>query len=177
MTMNGVLPPNWTTMEARWIRRFSPPALHWSVIALSACAGCGKSNSRHVEIIVSGDTAGWITPCGCASNQSGGLSRRATLVAGLGPADQVLYLDAGGSASGASEYQRIKLEAILRGLSMMNLAAHNIGGPESELEPAQLLRSPKRRASPGCRQICNRSPVTFAQNDLAPFNAMEFESR
>ncbi len=50
----------------------------------------------------------------------------------------VLYLDAGGSASGATEYQQLKLEAILRGLQSMNLAAHNIGGPESALSPDEL---------------------------------------
>ena len=54
-----------------------PPAMQWYVILLSACTGCGKSEQQ-LEIIVSGDTAGWITPCGCASNQSGGLSRRNT---------------------------------------------------------------------------------------------------
>src|SRR6516225_2088203 len=34
-------------------------------------------------IIISGDTAGWIVPCGCTANQSGGLLRRGTMVAKL----------------------------------------------------------------------------------------------
>lgn len=134
-----------------------PPAMQWYVIVLSACAGCSKSNER-LEVIVSGDTAGWITPCGCASNQSGGLSRRATLIAGLGTPDEVLYLDAGGSASGASEYQRIKLEAILRGLQSMKLVAHNIGAPETELEPAQLAR------------LADATGVTWLSANLQPVN-------
>ena len=126
-------------MNAYRIHRRLQAAVQWSTILAAACAGCGKrSGPQSVEILVSGDTQGWITPCGCASNQSGGLSHRASLIASYGDADQVLYLDAGGSASGATEYQRIKLEAILRGLQAMNLAAHNIGGPESALDPEQL---------------------------------------
>jgi hypothetical protein len=64
--------------------------------------------------------------------------RRATLLANVGPPKNILYLDAGGSASGTTEYQQLKLESILRGLKAMDLAAHNIGGPESDLTPDQL---------------------------------------
>ena len=34
-------------------------------------------------VVVSGDSAGWITPCGCTSNQSGGLLRRGSYLDGL----------------------------------------------------------------------------------------------
>jgi hypothetical protein len=109
------------------------------VVLFASSVGCNPSaNHESLTILVSGDTAGWITPCGCASNQSGGLARRATLISRCGDAQQILYLDAGGSAAGTSEYQELKLESILRGLQGMNLAAHNIGAPESSLTPNQL---------------------------------------
>jgi hypothetical protein len=109
----------------------------------ASLSGCTDSD-KPTSIVVSGDTAGWITPCGCAANQSGGLLRRATLLENLGGARHVLYLDAGGSAPGTTEYQRLKLEAILRGLKSMNLVAHNIGGPEAALSPTQLAQLAKR---------------------------------
>jgi 2',3'-cyclic-nucleotide 2'-phosphodiesterase (5'-nucleotidase family) len=46
-------------------------------------AGCSHRNVE-LHILTSGDTSGWITPCGCTSNQSGGLERRATLIQSIG---------------------------------------------------------------------------------------------
>lgn len=110
-----------------------------SILAFTAFSGCSRSsNNQSLAIFVSGDTAGWITPCGCAANQSGGLARRATLIDHAGTPDRTLYLDAGGSASGTNEYHQVKLAAILRGMKAMALAAHNIGGPEAEFAPEQL---------------------------------------
>jgi Cytochrome c554 and c-prime len=127
------------------------------IVLLTAFTGC-KQGADHnsLTILVSGDTAGWITPCGCAANQSGGLARRATLINGCGDADQILYLDAGGSAAGTSEYQQVKLEAILRGLQKMNLAAHNIGSAESALSPEQLA------------SLAEKTGVTWLSANLQP---------
>lgn len=101
-------------------------------------AGCGRSDPKGVAVYVSGDTSGWITPCGCAANQSGGLARRGTLIQSTDAALAPLVLDAGGSASGTTEYHLLKLASILRGMQMMGLAGHNIGEPEAQLGPAAL---------------------------------------
>ncbi len=101
--------------------------------------GCGASTSSHLHIVVSGDTAGWITPCGCTANQSGGLERRASLIKTFGPIDRVVYLDVGGSAAGKSEYQQVKLKSILQGDQLMGLEVHNIGAPETQLSPESLV--------------------------------------
>lgn len=133
------------------------PALRWFVVLLPFCVGCSRSStSQSLTILVSGDTAGWITPCGCASNQSGGLARRATRIAKCGDADQILYLDAGGSAAGTSEYHELKLESILRGLRAMNLAAHNIGAAEAALAPDQLA------------SLADKTGVTWLSANLKP---------
>jgi hypothetical protein len=127
------------------------------MVLLTVCIGCNQRNNEStLTILVSGDTAGWITPCGCASNQSGGLARRATLIAGCGEADQILYLDAGGSAAGTNEYQQLKLESILRGLKAMNLAAHNIGAPESALAPEKLA------------SLAEKTGITWISANLQP---------
>jgi hypothetical protein len=93
-----------------------------------------------VQLVVSGDTAGWIVPCGCTSSQSGGLPRRGTFVRSLTAAGPVIVADAGGAVDGNSEYHRIKFEAILRGELAMGLAAHNIGGAEAAFGTDELRR-------------------------------------
>ena len=106
--------------------------------------GCSPNTSnQRIHLVVSGDTSGWITPCGCAVNQSGGLERRATLVDSFGPKERVVYLDAGGSAAGNSEYQQLKLKSILIGDGLMGIEAHNIGAPETGLSPDVLIQVAK----------------------------------
>ncbi|HET6248364.1 MAG TPA: multiheme c-type cytochrome [Tepidisphaeraceae bacterium] len=104
----------------------------------------GNKSVRPAILVVSGDTGGWITPCGCTSNQSGGLLRRGTYLRDLAQNADVLYADAGGAPAGTSEYQRLKFQAILTGENAMHIAAHNIGGPEAQLGPAYLRETAGR---------------------------------
>lgn len=96
------------------------------------------TTSRPITLIASSDTAGWIVPCGCTSNQSGGLLRRGTYVAAEQQNAHVVLLDTGGAAGGASPYDRAKFEAILQGELQMGIAAHNLGGSEIKLGAAFL---------------------------------------
>ena len=105
--------------------------------------GCSPTPPPSLQIVVSGDTAGWITPCGCTANQSGGLERRASLLKTLGPSDRIVYLDVGGSAAGKSPYQQVKLKSILLGDQLMGLELHNIGAPETQLAPETLFQIAK----------------------------------
>ena len=87
------------------------------LVLLGACvcataAGCGPGPGRPLTVVASGDTAGWIAPCGCTSNQSGGLPRRATCVAELRRRSDVVLVDVGGAVRGASPCDLAKLEAI-----------------------------------------------------------------
>src|SRR6185503_20777284 len=74
-----------------------------NTILLMGLAACGDRTeatppqakpqpSRTLQVVVSGDTRGFIVPCGCTSKQYGGLPRRATYLAGL-PAGETLYVD------------------------------------------------------------------------------------
>jgi len=114
-------------------------AVSW-LLPLLFLIGCGRKTCEPLHIIVSGDTAGWITPCGCTANQSGGLERRASLLNTLGAKDRILYLDVGGSAAGKSEYQQVKLKSILLGNKLMDLELHNVGAPETQLDPDTLFQ-------------------------------------
>ncbi|MBN1588271.1 MAG: hypothetical protein JW888_02020 [Pirellulales bacterium] len=107
------------------------------LVVTVGCDGCSdrSTNDRPLPTIVaSGDTAGWIVPCGCASNQSGGLPRRASCVKRLiASGDVLLLVDVGGAPVGTSSYDRLKFEAIAKGEVIMGIAAHNIGAGEVAL--------------------------------------------
>jgi hypothetical protein len=118
-------------------------------LACGLLAGCRPGGSaRPLVVVASGDTAGWIAPCGCAANQSGGLPRRATYVEGLRRQAEVILVDVGGAARQTSPYDLAKLEAILRGETLMGVAAHNIGAAEARFGPAELRRLAAKLAVP-----------------------------
>jgi 2',3'-cyclic-nucleotide 2'-phosphodiesterase (5'-nucleotidase family) len=107
-----------------------------------AVAGCGgdATSDGPAAIIVSGDTAGWIVPCGCAVNQSGGLPRRGSFISRAVHDADVLYLDAGGAPGGTSAYDQLKFRFILEGERAMGLAVHNVGAAELALGADALRR-------------------------------------
>ncbi len=115
-------------------------ARHLATALLVLPAACNRPPDAPAPafVVVSGDTAGWIVPCGCATNQSGGLPRRGTLIRELRQRGEVLLLDVGGVAGGDSDYERAKFEAILAGTLRMGLAAQNIGAAEAALGPDAL---------------------------------------
>jgi 2',3'-cyclic-nucleotide 2'-phosphodiesterase (5'-nucleotidase family) len=133
-------------------------ALALSFFAALTLVGCSKATQSHdtIHIAISGDTSGWITPCGCTANQSGGLERRASLLKSLGTSRQMVYLDAGGSLTGSSEYQQLKLRSILVGDRDMGLESHNIGAAETAIAPATL------------KKIADEAGVQFLSANLEP---------
>lgn len=112
---------------------------------LGLCHGCQPSSPESVEadqpaapagpvcIIASGDTEGWIIPCGCTSNQSGGLLRRGTYVQQRAASHEVIVVDVGGAPDGTAPYQTERFRAILRGEALMKIEAHNVGLTEAAL--------------------------------------------
>jgi hypothetical protein len=135
-------------MPTRSRKRF----LWCALVLFAALASAGgwwaarpaPQGARSLVLLVSGDTAGWIVPCGCTSNQSGGLLRRGTHVRRLREKAEVLAADVGGAPGGTSPYHRLKFEAILRGELALGLVAHNLGGPEAALG-ADYLRDAAQR--------------------------------
>lgn len=139
-------------------------------IGLAMVAGCQPTDpvamptEKNTTFIIVGDTAGWIVPCGCSTSQSGGLSRRASLVDSYAKTDHTMLLDVGGAASGQSEYHQEKLLAILQGERAMNVAAHNLGASESRLGAERL------------RELMSRSDVPFISANLRDPNGQEIAS-
>ncbi len=121
-------------------------------LAILVCTvGCNNTDAkpaRPLVLVASGDTAGWIVPCGCATNQSGGLLRRGEYIDKLGQRADVMYVDVGGAAGGTAEYDVAKFEAILRGEMEMGVMIHNIGAAEAALGADELRRLDKKLGEP-----------------------------
>jgi len=127
-----------------------------------------KATGRPSYVVISGDTAGWITPCGCTANQSGGLLRRGTFIRQLrATEDNVIYADVGGAVAGDSAYLRAKFEAVMQGEIEMGLSAHNLGGPEALMGPAYLRDLASRLHAPlisaNTRDVSGKSLVEPAR--------------
>ncbi|MEN6451701.1 MAG: multiheme c-type cytochrome [Thermoguttaceae bacterium] len=150
-----------------------PTLLLLAMLCCVGLTGCRPAARRPLAVVVSGDVAGWIAPCGCASNQSGGLSRRATYLAQLRRAASVIAADVGGAVHGSSTYDRLKLEAILAGESKMDTAAHNIGAAEARFGPNQL----RRWAAGGAPLVSANVRDRAGQSVAAPLRIVTAEGR
>jgi 2',3'-cyclic-nucleotide 2'-phosphodiesterase (5'-nucleotidase family) len=132
-----------TTVIAAW---------SFGIMAVACAVACNQPHGADVApptsrtdvarpmILATADVAGWIVPCGCTTNQSGGLPRRGRLVADMRGKGEVLVVDAGGAAAGTTRYDRLRFEAILRGEMATGLVAHNIGASEAALGGEELRR-------------------------------------
>lgn len=125
--------PRGGKLAARWARGSTCFAL----ILFPLLIGCRNSTTTTVEnlktdfvILATCDTAGWIEPCGCAAGQSGGLSRRSTLMKQLSDDRPSLIVSVGGAASGTRPYDVEKFRAIVDGETAMGYEIHNQGRSE-----------------------------------------------
>lgn len=137
----------------------------FAVLACAMLVGCGPNKSaRPLIVVASGDTAGWIVPCGCTSNQSGGLPRRATYIDSLRRKAEVVPVDVGGAAHGTSPYDLAKLQAILRGEALMGVAAHNIGAVEAKCDIKELQKIATKAGVPLISaNVCDASGKLVAE--------------
>ncbi len=119
-------------------RRSFTRSLAWLVfLMLTGCPASSQQDltaeqppAKPFQLIAAGDTQGWIMPCGCTSNQSGGLLRRASYVNQQRRVNEVVLVDVGGAADGIAPYQLAKFKAVLDGEQLMGIAAHNLGAAE-----------------------------------------------
>jgi hypothetical protein len=136
------------------------------VLFAVGCRRPAATAARPAYLVVTADTAGWIVPCGCTANQSGGLLRRGTYLAGLRRSADVLYADAGGAPAGTSAYQLAKFQFVLDGEAALGIAVHNLGRGEVALGPAALraaaAASGVRFISPKARAAADGKPIADA---------------
>ncbi|MEZ6123220.1 MAG: multiheme c-type cytochrome [Planctomycetaceae bacterium] len=93
-----------------------------------------------MAFVLTGEQHGYFEPCGCTSNQLGGMSRRANLVQRIRDAGwPVRGLDVGGLSRRSVRQSQIKFETTLAALRQLNYIAVCVGPEELRLGPDFLL--------------------------------------
>lgn len=99
----------------------------------------GRDDGR-VTLFVSGDTRGYLEPCGCRRDQAGGLPARMTVVK-QDDAPNRLLVDVGNLTSGGRSYEILKLHYLLQGMERMGYDAVNLGAREAGLDREALAKA------------------------------------
>ncbi len=108
-----------------------PLALVLTVLLVAGCVLNMKGPPPEALIIAfSGDTKAELYKCGCRSKQIGGIGRRGTAIDQMGPAPK-LVIDCGNfSSTNTSEFNRLKVEALLDAYEVIGYDAVNVGNYE-----------------------------------------------
>ena len=116
----------------------------WLLLAAAAClpshvpaAAPGYDDDPHVPVFATGGENGSLEPCGCAQNQLGGLSRRATALKAERPAPEgALTLSCGGAVRDSGKLDALTLQTMMGALAAMRYDAHVPSARELRLGPA-----------------------------------------
>ncbi len=93
-----------------------------------------------LALLVTGEQHGFFEPCGCTSNQMGGMSRRANLAKKMKDAGwNVLGVDLGGLARRSVRQAQIKFETTAAALRELDYVATGLGPEDLRLSPDFLL--------------------------------------
>jgi hypothetical protein len=112
-----------------------------ALLATSFLGGCRLTAGRpdRLALFVSGDTRGYLEPCGCRRDQAGGLAGRDTLIQRSRTPSR-LVMDVGNLTSGSRPYELLKLRYLLAGMEQIGYDAVNLGRTEAELDLETLKR-------------------------------------
>jgi hypothetical protein len=112
-----------------------------------AAADTNSRAARTVTILYTGDTRGWVEPCGCSQGVLGGLPRRATLLKRLrAQTPKALIVDAGALLGESSD--ELKAPVIVEQLAAMRYCAANLGPADARWRN-QLLALMRKNNLPG----------------------------
>lgn len=103
-----------------------------------------QSKPRHTLVILTGDTDGYLTPCGCSDPMSGGIRRRSQAIwSQLGNNTSArpnhLVLDNGNLVSGTSRQDEIKAETMAQVFRGAPYDAINVGPADAALGKGSIL--------------------------------------
>lgn len=151
-------PHEWDAFREDYVRgkTFAPvPDLFALVPTKNVPSPAGGEPSSHVTIVYTGNTDGYLENCGCKTNQSGGIARRATIVDSIRSVDpEAILLDAGSAIHRPDQYENPNVLArkeqrfYLEMLDRMGYAASTVGigeiaqGADAFREQTRGLRLP-----------------------------------
>jgi len=113
--------------------------LLWIVAAASLVGLSSRASKSSNEIlIVSGDTHGYLQPCGCTKPMQGGILRRATAIRALSKPNATVFVDNGGLIEGVQRQDVLKAETLAEAMGTWNVNAVNLTFSESRLGRGQV---------------------------------------
>lgn len=98
-----------------------------------AIGGGGRHQSSNHILIISGQSEGYLSPCGCVKPMTGGIRRRNTAVKSLVVPGKTTIIDSGSSVDGNDRQSEMKAEAVAESLGLLKVAALNYGLEEARL--------------------------------------------
>jgi hypothetical protein len=84
-------------------------------------------------VFVSGDTDGYLSPCGCTQPMTGGILRRVTAIRQLGAKDRTVVLENGQLVAGLGRQDELKAETLAQTMALAGVTAINLGPSEAKL--------------------------------------------
>lgn len=91
-------------------------------------------------LLISGDTQGYLSPCGCTKPMIGGIRRRAALVRQLTVPGRTVVLEAGRASGGLGRQDVLKTETLAQLWQALGVDAVALSGAEARLGSAQLAQ-------------------------------------
>jgi hypothetical protein len=140
-----------------------PPAVEPSVGGVPLFAAWPKGAAPEVAIVVTGQTFGYLSPCGCSRPQKGGLERRANFLKILRDKGwPVVAVDLGDLAppKKIQDQDHLKYEYTMKALSEMGYAAVGLGLQDFDQQLYHLLARYTLQKS-------GEPPIVLAANLLA----------
>ena len=85
-------------------------------------------NNLNLTLLYTGEEIGHIEPCGCAANNSGGLSRRDATISSIKKTEKnVLLLENGDIVGGTGRQEELKYKTAISAMNVMGYTALNVG--------------------------------------------------
>lgn len=113
-------------------------ALAGAATALAAGVVAMHAGDEQV-VILSGDTQGYLSPCGCSSPMIGGIRRRAAAIRSLALAGHTTYLENGGMVESTNRQDLMKAETLAQSLADLGVTAINVGPADARLGAGSIL--------------------------------------
>ena len=99
----------------------------FAAVCLAVPVVLAAGRPPQLRVFVTGESAGYLEPCGCAGFKVGGVGRRATLLGSLASRGTTLYVDNGDLVAETGRQSQLKAETWVQLLLDMRLDALNLG--------------------------------------------------
>ena len=131
-------------------------AVGFGLLGAAFAAYSSLQTSRPTVVVITGDFAGFLEPCGCTLPTTGGIERMATLIRRLQKSNDVSLLVNGALVAGSGRQNELKLETLAFTLRDLSAAAINLSHQDASLGIGAIT------------QIQNQAPGRLISGSIQP---------